>query len=113
MSEVLRQSRVITSPASYGRPRKKKSRWNAQNSLFFFIIYLSKANQLDIVDNKVIAEIDAYILHFEYGSVTHLHNKLIFETYTPPTNHPKNSRVLTWAGEMGSGRRIGSLDKQK
>ncbi len=39
-------------------------------------------NRLDIVDNKVIAETDAYTIHLHRGTIVYLHNKLTNETYT-------------------------------
>ena len=71
--------------------------------LCLFIACIAEANQLNIVENTVVAETDAYIIHFQAGAVTHLHNKLTAETYTSPTSEIQSTGVLTWAGELGYG----------
>ena len=70
--------------------------------LLLVIACIAEAN-FQIIDNTVIAETDRYVIHFEYGSVTYLHNKLTAETYTLPSNEPESTGVLTWAGEIGYG----------
>ena len=71
--------------------------------LCLFIACVAQANQLDIVENTVVAETDAYIIHFQAGAVTHLYNKLTAETYTSLTSASADTAVLTWAGELGYG----------
>ena len=70
--------------------------------LVLLVAYIAEGH-FQIIDNIVIAETDRYVIHFEYGSVTHLHNKLTAETYTSPSNEPESTGVLTWAGEIDYG----------
>ena len=79
-----------------------------KRTLFIILLLLTcisiaqAENRLDIVDNKVIAETNNYIVHFESGTLTYLHNKQTNETYT--TSKPSNQGLYNgffFAGKLG------------
>ena len=82
-----------------------------KRTLFLIVLFLLSCisiaqaeNRLDIVDNKVIAETDNYIVHFESGTLTYLHNKLTDETYT--SSEPIDrflANEIYFAGKLGRG----------
>ena len=81
-----------------------------KRTLFFILFLLTcisiaqAENRLDIVDNKVIAETNNYVVHFDTGTITYLHNKLTGETYT--TSEPSDRRLentIGFAGKLGRG----------
>ena len=80
-----------------------------KRTLFLIVLFLLSCisiaqaeNRLDIVDNKVVAETDNYVVHFETGTLTYLHNKLTDETYTTQSSQ-RSFNSLYWAGELGRG----------
>ena len=80
-----------------------------KRTLFLIVLFLLSCisiaqaeNRLDIVDNKVIAETNNYVVHFESGTLTYLHNKLTSETYTTTTGVSLASHLI-FAGKLGYG----------
>ena len=73
-----------------------------------FIGGLAQANQLEIIGDTVIAETDAYIVHFQNGAITQFYNKLTAESYTVPLQDGQVIGLqdfpgIVWAGELGNG----------
>ena len=80
-----------------------------KSKLFFIILLLltcisiaQAENRLDIVDDKVIAETDAYLVHLHKGTIVYLHNKLTNETYTiPEPTHEHLYNAFWFPGKTG------------
>lgn len=88
----------------------RKTTFIMKKTLFFIVLLLhifisiAHANRLDIVDDKVIAETDNYVVHFDRGTIVYLHNKLTDETYTTPEPSDRFlPNEIYFAGKLGSG----------
>ena len=71
--------------------------------LLHICIAIAHANRLDIVGDKIIAETDAYVVHFHEGTITYLHNKLTDEAYTTSEPTRRLNNTIAFAGKLGRG----------